>query len=139
MRAAAHISVKLDRKASNWHACGSQTIYAVRRQSIGICASYRGECFGIFRVEGVHCIYNGEIKRRKPMRPASDSESYRNECLRKAESCLEQATRDEARRNYWIDQAHEWLRRSRDGFDGNGNASTHEICDGRLIAKPLIH
>ena len=70
---------------------------------------------------------------------AATSDSYRSECLRKAETCLEQATHDEARRSYWIDQAHEWLRRSREGFDANASASTHEICDGRMVPKPSRH
>jgi hypothetical protein len=67
---------------------------------------------------------------------ALTSDNYRDECLRKAATCLEQAAREESRRDYWIEQAHEWLRRARDGFDGDASASTHEVCSGRMIPKP---
>jgi hypothetical protein len=70
----------------------------------------------------------------------------RNECLKKAESCLEQAGRDVSRRTYWIQQAAEWLHRSRGGSDteagsrmeasSKARGNTHEICEGRLVPKP---
>jgi hypothetical protein len=69
---------------------------------------------------------------------SSNSDTYRTECLRKAEACRKQATRHETRRTHWIKQAEEWVRRARDGFDGDARASTHEVCEGRLIAKPSM-
>jgi hypothetical protein len=69
---------------------------------------------------------------------SSNPDTYRCECLKKAEACLKQATRDETRRTHWIEQADEWVRRAHGGFDGDARASTHEVCAGRLIAKPSM-
>ncbi len=68
----------------------------------------------------------------------------RNECLKKAESCLEQAGQDVARRTYWIAQAAEWIRRARGGANAETSVRirektggvTHEVSDGRLVPKP---
>jgi hypothetical protein len=60
----------------------------------------------------------------------------RNECLKNAESCLEQAGHDVSRRTYWIAQAAEWLRRARIGSEDDSGASTYEVSDGQLIPKP---
>ena len=65
-------------------------------------------------------------------------ENDRNECLKKAESCLEQAGQDVSRRTYWIAQAAEWIRRAR-GAETEASSKTrdmtHEISGGRLIPK----
>lgn len=74
--------------------------------------------------------------------PASGND--RNECLKKAESCLEQAGQDVARRTYWIEQAAEWIRRARSGTEADATVrirekageTTHEVSDGRLVPKP---
>ena len=79
--------------------------------------------------------------------PTPDND--RNECLKKAESCLEQAGQDISRRTYWIGQAAEWIRQARDGAARDGatvdtsprirdktGGVTHEVSDGRMIPKP---
>jgi hypothetical protein len=75
--------------------------------------------------------------------PTSDND--RNECLKKAESCLEQAGQDVSRRTYWIAQAAEWIKRARGGTEteasskveasSKSQADTHKISKGRLIPK----
>ncbi|MGC2087722.1 MAG: hypothetical protein WA702_30645 [Bradyrhizobium sp.] len=77
------------------------------------------------------------------------TDNDRNECLKKAESCLEQAGQDVSRRTYWIQQAAEWIHRARGGGARDGSkedatartrektgAVTHEVCDGHLVPKP---
>ena len=69
----------------------------------------------------------------------------RSECLKKAESCLEQAGQDILRRTYWIQQAAEWLKRARGGPETDANSkmeassktrgNTHKVSEGRLIPK----
>lgn len=74
--------------------------------------------------------------------PTSDND--RNECLKKAETCLEQAGQDVARRTYWIGQAAEWIHRARAGAEADTSMRirektggvTHEVSDGRMIPKP---
>jgi hypothetical protein len=74
------------------------------------------------------------------------SDNDRNACLKKAESCLEQAGQDASRRTYWIAQAAEWIHRAHVGSETEANAKvearsktredTHEVSDGRLVPKP---
>jgi len=76
------------------------------------------------------------------------SHNDRNECLKKAESCLEQAGQDVARRTYWIAQAAEWIRRARGHPEtteteasskmeasSKTRGDTHKVSEGRLIPK----
>jgi len=55
------------------------------------------------------------------------------DCLKKAKACVQQADRDPARRGHWLRQAEEWTRRA---SARSSSASTHEICDGKMIPKP---
>lgn len=44
--------------------------------------------------------------------PNPKSGKQREEFLRKAQACLEQAADEPARREYWLEQAEEWTRRA---------------------------
>lgn len=66
----------------------------------------------------------------------SRPDKQREEYLRKAQACLEQAAHEPARRQHWLQQAEEWTRRAGETTHGDGDCSTHEIHVGRLIAKP---
>jgi len=67
-------------------------------------------------------------------KPGSDKQ--RDEYLRKAQACLEQAAHEPARRRHWLQQAEEWTRRASESLYGDADCATHEIHVGRLIAKP---
>ena len=58
------------------------------------------------------------------------------DCLAKAEACHQQADRDPARRAHWLRQAEEWTRQAGARSPDGTAASTHEVCDGKLIPKP---
>ena len=58
----------------------------------------------------------------------------REECLVQASICRENAQANPAHYDYWIDQAIVWLQRAIRAR--RGRTVTHEICDGRMIAKP---
>ena len=72
----------------------------------------------------------------------------RSECLKKAESCLEQAGQDVLRRSYWIAQAAEWITRARRGTETEANpkmeansksrVDTHKISEGRMIPRSSV-
>jgi hypothetical protein len=60
--------------------------------------------------------------------------TYRREdCLVQASICREKAQADPARSDYWINRAIVWHRRAVQG--GGEKAVTHEVHDGRLMAK----
>ncbi len=59
---------------------------------------------------------------------------YKDACSKIASICREQADTDVTRREFWIRQADEWSARARE--EKADAAATHEVHQGRMVAKP---
>jgi hypothetical protein len=59
----------------------------------------------------------------------------REECLAQASICRRKAQADPMHYDYWIDEAIVWLQRAIG--TGHKKAVTHEVRDGRMIAKQV--
>ena len=59
----------------------------------------------------------------------------REECLAQASICRQKAQADPVHYDYWIDEAIVWLQRAIGTSDKK--AVTHEVRDGRMIAKQV--
>jgi hypothetical protein len=59
----------------------------------------------------------------------------REECLAQASICRQKAQADPVHYDYWIDEAIVWLQRAIG--TSHKKAVTHEVRDGRMIAKQV--